>query len=111
MQRGYVLRFGNPSSVNLVNNATPGKFSLEQNYPNPFNPSTKINFSVPKGSNVTIKVYDLNGKETASLLSEFKEAGNYSLDFIAPANMTSGLYFYKMTAGEFTASKKLMLVK
>ncbi len=108
---GYVLRFGNPSSVNLVNNATPGKFSLEQNYPNPFNPSTKINFSVPKGSNVTIKVYDLNGKETASLLSEFKEAGNYSLDFIAPANMTSGLYFYKMTAGEFTASKKLMLVK
>jgi hypothetical protein len=91
--------------------AVPTQFELDQNFPNPFNPSTNINYSVPKTSLVTIKVYDILGKEVAALVNEEKSAGNYSVQFSANSNMASGVYFYRMQAGSFTETKKLILLK
>ncbi|MBZ0204478.1 MAG: S8 family serine peptidase [Ignavibacteria bacterium] len=88
----------------------PNYFSLSQNYPNPFNPSTSIKFSLPKAELVTLKVYDVLGKEVAVLVNEMKEPGFYNVDFNG-SNMASGIYFYRIEAGEFTAVKKLMLIK
>ena len=88
----------------------PEKFSLSQNYPNPFNPATTIKFSIPKGNFVEIKLYNILGKEIQNLLSEPLEAGKYSVDFNARA-LPSGIYFYKITAGDFTDTKKMILTK
>lgn len=108
---GYVLRYGNPSAVNHLNTGVPEVFRLEQNYPNPFNPSTTINFSVPKAGVVSMKLYDLNGREVAVLINEFKEAGNYSYAYSMPSGLNSGVYFYTFNSGDFSETKKLMLVK
>ncbi|CAN5465320.1 hypothetical protein BH10BAC5_BH10BAC5_11880 [soil metagenome] len=89
---------------------TPNKYELSQNYPNPFNPATKISFALPKQGLVTLKVYDMLGKEVAQLVNEIRTAGNYQIDFNA-SNLSSGVYFYKLTAGEFTDVKRMMLVK
>lgn len=89
----------------IVNN-----FNLEQNYPNPFNPSTTIKYSVAERSNVNIKVYDMLGKEVANLVNTVKEAGSYEVSFNA-SNLASGMYVYSITAGNFTSSKKMMLMK
>ncbi|HSW54416.1 MAG TPA: T9SS type A sorting domain-containing protein [Ignavibacteriaceae bacterium] len=86
------------------------EYNLQQNYPNPFNPTTTINYSIPKNGLVTIKVYDILGKEVAELVNETKEAGNYSVAFNA-SSLASGIYFYTLTSGNFTASKKLILLK
>jgi len=91
-------------------NEVPGVYSLEQNYPNPFNPATTIKFSIPKGSFVEIKLYDILGKEIQNILSEPLEAGKHSVDFNARA-LPSGIYFYKITAGDFTDTKKMILAK
>lgn len=99
------------TEINTVNNIVPDNFKLEQNYPNPFNPTTTINFSIPVSSKVTLKVYDALGKEVSTLVNEFKNAGNYSADFTATSNLTSGIYFYTINAGNFVDTKKLMLVK
>lgn len=88
----------------------PNYFSLGQNYPNPFNPSTSIKFSLPKAELVTLKVYDVLGKEVAVLVNEMKQPGFYDVNFNG-SNLASGIYFYRIEAGEFTAVKKLMLVK
>lgn len=93
----------NPSSVNTG-------FELKQNYPNPFNPSTTINFSIPKSGFVKLAVFDLLGKEVASLVNETRSAGNYEINFNA-SNLSSGIYVYKITSGEFTASKQMILIK
>lgn len=97
-------------SVRKIDNQTPETFAISQNYPNPFNPTTTINFSVPQSSKVVLKVYDLLGKEVATLINEEKEAGNYAVNFEA-ANLASGLYIYTINAGSFSASKKMMLLK
>ncbi|MEO8664722.1 MAG: T9SS type A sorting domain-containing protein [Ignavibacteria bacterium] len=94
-----------------INNTIPDNFQLEQNYPNPFNPTTTINFSIPASSNVKIKVYDALGQEVATLVDEFKSAGNYSASFTAASTLTSGIYFYTLTSNNFTDTKKLMLLK
>ena len=86
------------------------KFLLKQNYPNPFNPSTTINYSVPELSNVVIKVYDVLGKETATLVNEQKPAGSYEVEFDA-SNLVSGVYLYKLQAGSFVETKKMILMK
>ncbi len=86
------------------------KYNLEQNYPNPFNPSTEIKYSLAKDSYVTLKVYDMLGKEVAELVNENKPAGNYTVEFNA-SNLPSGVYIYKLTAGKFTAVKKLILLR
>jgi hypothetical protein len=92
------------------NNAVPNKFSLMQNYPNPFNPSTTIRYSVPSKEQVTIKVYDMMGREVMILVNGIREAGSYDAVLDA-SGLTSGIYYYEMKAGEFTDVKKLLLVK
>lgn len=86
------------------------EFSLEQNYPNPFNPSTKISWQSPVASHQTLKIYDLLGNEIATLVDEYREAGRYNVEFDA-SNLASGLYIYKLTAGSFTSSKKMTVIK
>jgi hypothetical protein len=86
------------------------EYSLWQNYPNPFNPNTAIDYSIKSKGLVTLKVYDMLGTEVAELVNENKEAGNYSVDFNA-SGLPSGIYFYTLTSGNFTASKKLILLK
>ena len=88
----------------------PANYSLQQNYPNPFNPSTTIKYSVPKTSLVTIKVYNVLGKEIATLVNEEKSAGNYSVQFTG-SKLSSGVYFYRMQADSFVQTKKLLLLK
>jgi len=85
-------------------------FNLEQNYPNPFNPSTSIKFSVPTSEFVTLKVYDVLGNEVATLVNEQKAVGSYEVRFDA-GNLASGMYIYTLKAGNFTQTKKLMLMK
>ena len=91
-------------------NTVPSVYSLSQNYPNPFNPETKINYALPKAGLVKIVVYDLLGAEITTLVNENKTAGNYSVTFNG-SNLASGVYFYKITAGDFTDVKKMLLVK
>ena len=104
---------GNSTLSQTDNNTnTPVSFNLKQNYPNPFNPSTVIEFSVPNNEFVTLKVYDLTGREIASLVNEQKASGNYSINFNADAfHLSSGIYFYKLTAGNNVSVKKLTLIK
>lgn len=90
---------------------SPEDYKLGQNYPNPFNPSTKINFSVPERGFVTLTVYDLLGREVEKLVEKEFDAGSYSVDF-SGEGLASGIYIYRLeTGGNFTASKKMMLVK
>lgn len=85
-------------------------FALEQNYPNPFNPSTIINYQLPESGNVTLKIYDVLGNEVASLVNEFKESGVHSVSFNA-SEFASGVYVYKLQAGDFISAKKMLLTK
>ncbi len=88
----------------------PAEYLLTQNYPNPFNPSTKIRYSVPQSSNVKIKVFNILGNEIESLVNEEKPFGTYEITWYA-ANLPSGIYFYKITAGNFIETKKMILMK
>lgn len=88
----------------------PNYYALGQNYPNPFNPSTKIEYAIPRPGNVKVTVYDITGRETEVLVDEFKNPGIYTVDFDASA-LSSGVYFYKMQAGDFTDTKKMLLLK
>ena len=85
-------------------------FALHQNYPNPFNPITVISWQSPVGSHQNLKVYDLLGNEVATLIDEYKPAGSYEIEFNA-SSLSSGIYIYKLTAGEFTSTKKFILLK
>jgi hypothetical protein len=119
----FTLGQGFPSSIGLYaymgcsgsltgieNSELPVNFKLSQNYPNPFNPVTKIAYALPKSGLVTLRVYDILGKEVATLVNEVKNAGNYSVDFSA-SNFTSGVYFYKIETNGFSDIKKMMLIK
>jgi hypothetical protein len=86
------------------------EYKLNQNYPNPFNPTTTISYIIPKSGLVTIKVFNILGKEVSTLLNEFKASGSYSINFNA-AGLSSGVYFYKITANNFTDTKKFTLLK
>ncbi|MBI5662386.1 MAG: T9SS type A sorting domain-containing protein [Ignavibacterium album] len=88
----------------------PTEYKLFDNYPNPFNPTTAISWQSPVGSWQTLKVYDVLGNEVATLVDEYREAGGYKVEFDA-SKLASGVYFYKLTAGSFTSSKKMMVVK
>lgn len=90
----------------------PSTITLKQNYPNPFNPSTKISFSIPKNSFVSLKVYNLAGKEVADLVNDRRDGGNYDVSFDAGKyGLASGAYFYTLKADGFTETKKMILVK
>ncbi len=90
--------------------SVPGRFALEQNYPNPFNPSTRISFTIPTSSEVTLSVYNTLGQEVATLMNEYKPAGSYEVEFSA-SNLTSGVYFYTLRAGQFSETRKMVLMK
>ena len=86
------------------------EYSLDQNYPNPFNPSTTINFSIPENTQVTLKIYDVLGKEVSTLINQVVPGGNHEVQFDA-TGLPSGVYFYNLTAGGFVENKKMMLMK
>jgi hypothetical protein len=109
-KRVYWDRYLAVTGVTKNQNEVPGSFALRQNYPNPFNPSTKIEFSLPKDEFVSIKVFDILGREVSVLLSKNMKAGSYDVQFDA-GKLSSGVYFYRMEAGSFTETKKMMLIK
>lgn len=88
----------------------PAKFELRQNYPNPFNPVTSIQYSVAGDQLVSLKVYDLLGREVATLVNERQPAGHYRVTFDA-RNLGSGIYFYKLSVGEFIQTRKMVLMR
>jgi hypothetical protein len=89
----------------------PNKYSVSQNYPNPFNPTTKIDFELPADSKVTMIIYDISGREVTKVLNnEFRNVGYHTADFNA-SNFSSGIYFYRLTADNFSVTKKMMLIK
>jgi len=96
-------------------NSNPYEFSLSQNYPNPFNPETKIKYTVPSTLEVSLKVYNVLGKEVATLLNEVKQPGNYEARFSVDKNngikLSSGIYLYKLTAGSFIQIRKMIFLK
>jgi hypothetical protein len=98
------------SGITPVLNIIPDQFNLSQNYPNPFNPTTTINFKIPSKGLVVLKVYDILGKEVATLVNETKNEGSYNVDFNG-TNLSSGSYFYKIEVGDFVDIKKMLLVK
>ncbi len=109
---GYIkFTIDNPTSVNS-NASVPGNFSLSQNYPNPFNPTTVIRYSISENSFVSLKVYDVLGNEVAALVNEKQNPGSYNCQFsTVNYQLSSGMYFYKLTAGEFSEVKKMTLLK
>lgn len=103
--------FSNPKPVKLSNqNILPKQFNISQNFPNPFNPTTTIKYELPKDVKVVIKVYDILGREVVVLVNEFKKAGYYQTEFNG-SNFASGVYFYRIEAGEYLKSKKMVLLK
>ena len=88
----------------------PSEYKLYQNYPNPFNPSTKISWQSPVSSWQTLKVYNILGREESTLVNDYKPAGNYEVEFDA-SNLPSGIYFYRLKAGSFVQTKKMILLK
>ncbi|MFH0734279.1 MAG: T9SS type A sorting domain-containing protein [bacterium] len=90
---------------------TVDEYNLLQNYPNPFNPSTTISYQLKGNSFVTLKVYDMLGKEVATLVNQYQTDGKYDVEFTATSQLASGMYIYKLTAGDFVSTKKLVLMK
>jgi len=106
----FVIKVAN-NPVGISNNQTiPSTFSLNQNYPNPFNPSTSIEYSLPKGSHVTLKVFDAVGREVGILVDEYKSAGSYKVSYDG-GRLSSGVYFYSLSSDGFRETKKMTLVK
>jgi hypothetical protein len=109
---GKIYRF-NKSSVNniiTISNNIPQSFELMQNYPNPFNPKTNIGFKIRNKGSVSLKVFDVNGKEVAILVNENLNPGFYSVNFNA-VNLSSGIYYYRLESGNSSDSKKMLLLK
>jgi len=99
-----------PTNITTVSSETPDKYVLNQNYPNPFNPSTQISFALPERNFVTLKIYDVLGKEVVTLVNEVKNAGTYKYDFNA-SGLSSGIYYYTISSGNFFQTKKMTLIK
>jgi hypothetical protein len=99
-----------PLSVDRINSLSPENFGLAQNYPNPFNPVTTIQYSIPQRSSVTLKVYDILGNEISLLVNEEKDRGVHTVNFDA-SQLASGIYFYKLQAGSFVETKKMIIIK
>lgn len=98
------------TSVPNISNQIPNTYKLYQNYPNPFNPTTTIQYSIPSAGNVKITLYDITGNEIKTLINQFRTAGDYTINFDA-SNFSSGMYFYKLSSGNYTESKKMLIVK
>lgn len=110
--RSFQNVFNLTTNIDVSKSIIPTSYSLSQNYPNPFNPETTINYSLPKSEHVTLKVFDMLGCEVATLVDEFKQAGTYNYKFsIINHKLSSGIYFYRLTAGSYSATKKFILMK
>lgn len=109
-KRLYFDRYGALTGISHHGNEIPNVYKLGQNYPNPFNPSTKINFAIPKSGLATIKIFDVLGRVVAQPLNSELGAGSYTLDFNA-SKLSTGIYFYTLTSGDFAETKKMILVK
>ncbi|MCX6157241.1 MAG: YCF48-related protein [Ignavibacteriae bacterium] len=96
--------------VNPISTETPSKYSLSQNYPNPFNPTTNIKFSIVNSGDVKLVVYDIQGREVQTLVNESLKPGTYEAAFDG-STLNSGVYFYKLVTGNFTETKKMLLIK
>jgi hypothetical protein len=94
----------------VLNSNMPKEFKLTQNFPNPFNPMTKINFALPKQGFVTLKIYDIIGREIKTLVNEVKQTGYYTVDFNG-SSLASGVYFYRIQSGDFISVKRMVLIK
>ncbi|MBK7378339.1 MAG: T9SS type A sorting domain-containing protein [Ignavibacteriales bacterium] len=104
------IRFYFNEEKNIYVDRSVLNFALSQNIPNPFNPNTSISYSIPENAFVALKIYDVLGNEVEVLINEQKEPGNYQIDFNA-SELSSGIYYYTLTAGNFTSTKKMILVK
>jgi hypothetical protein len=123
-ERGYLLNMQTSSlykmnivysvltsaNENTISALTPSSFDLSQNYPNPFNPTTTIKFALPNAGEISLKVYDRLGKEVADLANGFRSAGTYEINFDA-SQMSSGIYFYTLSANGLVNTKKMTLIK
>ena len=98
------------ASIEMLSNQFPSKYNLSQNYPNPFNPTTSIEFSIPKTEFVTLKIYNVLGQEVEKLVSKRVTPGSYKYIWDA-GHLASGIYYFKLEAGGFIQSKKLILMK
>ena len=107
---GKIYKYWDLNGIQNLQTGIPESYSLSQNYPNPFNPSTKIRFSASLAGEVRLIIYDISGKEIVSLVNQDLRPGNYEVEWNA-SNYSSGVYFYKITAGDFTEIKKMVLVK
>ena len=105
----FVIQFSTGQSSNL-NNDIPNKFNLSQNYPNPFNTTTTIRYALPAASHVTLKVFDLMGREMEILVDETKQPSYHKVEWRAE-NLPSGIYLYRLKAGDYVETKKLILQK
>jgi hypothetical protein len=112
--QGEILRYRERSGTNAVrlerDEKLPVQVLLQQNYPNPFNPSTTIKYELPRASIVSLRVFDMLGREVSVLLNERKDAGVHEVKFDA-VGLASGVYFYRMQAGDFVQTSKLLLVR
>ncbi|MDZ4713142.1 MAG: T9SS type A sorting domain-containing protein [bacterium] len=99
-----------PTGIVNFSNTIPSRYSLSQNYPNPFNPSTNLKFQIPDFGSVSLKVFDALGKEVAVLVNENMQPGSYEVNWDAGI-FSNGVYYYKLTAGEFSETKKMLLIK
>lgn len=106
----FWVKVQNSTAVHELKQLTPKTFRLEQNYPNPFNPGTMIRYSIPKAANVRLTVYNLIGQEIATLVDKHQPSGTYEADFNA-SKLPSGIYLYRLTAGTYTETKKMLLTK
>ncbi|MCX6162210.1 MAG: YCF48-related protein [Ignavibacteriae bacterium] len=108
---GTIISIGSTiTSIGINNEILPNSFMLSQNYPNPFNPTTNISYSISSPGVVSIKIYNMLGKEINEIVNEFNAAGNYSIKFDG-SDLPSGLYFYKMSVNNFTETRKMILIK
>jgi photosystem II stability/assembly factor-like uncharacterized protein len=109
---GIILKTttGGVSWITVVETTVPRNYELSQNYPNPFNPSTSIKFSIPNSSQVKIAVYDILGKEIEILVNEILQAGNYQIKWNG-SSYSSGIYFYQLKSGDYTETKRMVLIK
>lgn len=111
-ERVYTLIIGTESFIEkFKDDFTPKQFALTQNYPNPFNPSTLISYQLPASSHVTLKLFNQLGEEVETLVNEYQQAGNYSTLYIVNSTLASGVYFYTLHAGNFTETRKMILLK
>jgi len=109
MANGQIVKLL-PDPVGINNNNEPAEYSLEQNFPNPFNPKTVVRYSIGSESTVSVRIYDITGKEIAVLVNENKQPGSYEVVWNAES-YPSGVYFYRLSAGEFSEEKKMVLIK